>query len=259
MGPPSFNGGRGRRSCRERPPWRDFNGASVFQRRKVLASHRGRSLPRDFNGASVFQRRKGRTSPAGALRCRALQWGLRLSTEEGAEAEVPKNSPYLLQWGLRLSTEEGAILLAMEAALLVTSMGPPSFNGGRRAPPCTRRPGRKTSMGPPSFNGGRVVISLARSRCNCQLQWGLRLSTEEGPPVRSRYRRAAGASMGPPSFNGGRSLHPSNRLIGTNCFNGASVFQRRKGRHQTAPGGRSLKLQWGLRLSTEEGRRSSFR
>ena len=37
-----------------------------------------------------------------------LQWGLRLSTEEGSGKYRPEVSAYLsLQWGLRLSTEEG--------------------------------------------------------------------------------------------------------------------------------------------------------
>ncbi len=38
-----------------------FNGASVFQRRKVHASLHHGAARHSFNGASVFQRRKGRT------------------------------------------------------------------------------------------------------------------------------------------------------------------------------------------------------
>ncbi len=60
-----------------------------------------------------------------------LQWGLRLSTEEGNMSATRKNRNGALQWGLRLSTEEGISLIVARLRAYLASMGPPSFNGGR--------------------------------------------------------------------------------------------------------------------------------
>ena len=157
-----------------------------------------------FNGASVFQRRK----VGGAVRRMGargqLQWGLRLSTEEGKSVALKFIQDLELQWGLRLSTEEGFLVLTDTVA-----------------------------DGP--------------------LQWGLRLSTEEGRHQRTGRRSGHDTSMGPPSFNGGRSMTRS-RLVGARAnFNGASVFQRRKGASILSRASAMARLQWGLRLSTEEG------
>ena len=59
-------------------------------------------------------------------------------------------------------------------------MGPPSSNGGRIRGDGVRATGTEASMGPPSFNGGRALFARAMQIIEA-LQWGLRLSTEEGP------------------------------------------------------------------------------
>ena len=119
-----------------------FNGASVFQRRKDMHWTPNIHSRLRFNGASVFQRRK------------EADWGAVSGWELG------------LQWGLRLSTEEGALKGVLPALRNLASMGPPSFNGGRG---CVRRRDRchaPASMGPPSFNGGRSRRHCCGAR-NC--------------------------------------------------------------------------------------------
>ena len=135
--PRGFNGAsvfqrrKGRLTPCSFTPGVSFNGASVFQRRKARFSTWISTATNCFNGASVFQRRKVDGWPAGVFRLARLQWGLRLSTEEGCHV--------------------GASLLGIDRA----SMGPPSFNGGRWVGGGRVSPRRMASMGPPSFNGGR--------------------------------------------------------------------------------------------------------
>jgi hypothetical protein len=138
-----------------------------------------------------------------AAKLRELQWGLRLSTEEGkigvprkighansfngasvfqrrkADAYVP-NVTYIewLQWGLRLSTEEGSNHPKHEGSVM-------ELQWGLRL---------STEEGIPERKNCTVGV---------QLQWGLRLSTEEGS-----------------------LLFSISKLF--KSFNGASVFQRRK-------------------------------
>ena len=53
---------------------------------------------------------------------------------------------------------------------------------------------------------------------------------EEGLVAKAYPTREQRASMGPPSFNGGRAKAFGKALPKPSGFNGASVFQRRKGR-----------------------------
>ena len=277
MGPPSFNGGRGTSARNSSGTMPGFNGASVFQRRKALGG-RSESCTRScFNGASVFQRRKGLGGVLAAPPRLSLQWGLRLSTEEGPtrhtlfqhgcagfngasvfqwrkDVNTTQTLAWLilLQWGLRLSTEEG---LGFPKRLC----WPNTLQWGLRL---------STEEGP-----GEAVETIYLE----ELQWGLRLSTEEGFVNPAIFRLTGPASMGPPSFNGGRGFPggirtpQAARFNGASVFqrrkvrddhgavrahfsfNGASVFQRRKGFFQASPGSCTRTLQWGLRLSTEEG------
>ena len=117
-----------------------------------------------------------------------------------------------LQWGLRLSTEEGRRGLRRRKRMT-------SFNGAsvfqRRkadASPVKATEIPLASMGPPSFNGGR------------------------SESIRINSSRHETASMGPPSFNGGRKRGSPIRVDAWRGFNGASVFQRRKGENPARSG-----------------------
>ena len=94
------------------------------------------------------------------------------------------------------------------------------------------------------------------------LQWGLRLSTEEGKAIGEYVIEWVKLQWGLRlSTEEGCDAHD---IVGLDdiCFNGASVFQRRKVANAQAGLLEKGELQWGLRLSTEEGFRinsSKFR
>ena len=85
-----------------------------------------------FNGASVFQPRKVDKLKPDDLLVLLLQWGLGLSTEEGnINAAATAAGVDRLQWGLGLSTEEGGGTEVWTNKQYIASMGPRSFNRGR--------------------------------------------------------------------------------------------------------------------------------
>src|SRR5690606_13485935 len=90
------------------------------------------------------------------------------------------------------------------------------------------------STGPRSFNRGRGATVGAMRRSTATLQRGRGLSTAEGRTANGPGRRHEAASTGPRSFNRGRG-HGSGDGSGKGCgcFNGAAVFQPRKGRRGT--------------------------
>ena len=109
------------------------------------------------------------------------------------------------------------------------------------------------SMGPRSFNRGRHGTA-PEVRLDVVLQWGLGLSTEEGAGRCNDRRTAKPASMGPRSFNRGRG----NFRIEDGTLYKASMGPRsfNRGRDEQAAGqpAKKKELQWGLGLSTEEGK-----
>ena len=132
MGPRFFNRGKqaGLQHVGHLVP--RFNGASVFQPRKV-EYHKMRSLSESrFNGASVFQPRKDRRSLPRQGVGSGLQWGLGFSTEERAMTFGKFKDQPMLQWGLGFSTEESRGITGDGPVDATASMGPRFFNRGKR-------------------------------------------------------------------------------------------------------------------------------
>ena len=230
-----------------------FNGAVVFQRRKLITTGWHLCSQAGFNGAVVFQRRKLESVISMECTVTTLQWGRRLSTTETTFDSTETAQPYMLQWGRRLSTTETAL----------------NMLGGD--------PAALASMGPSSFNDGNVAVPYSVAYPTEALQWGRRLSTTETGDVaiklidpanrfngavvfQRRKREAAGvervsrvvASMGPSSFNDGNWEMERGAQADCQSFNGAVVFQRRKLLNLLFFSLQVIWLQWGRRLSTTE-------
>ena len=234
MGPRFFNRGRSNWIGKSFARRRCFNGASVFQPRKVIG------------GRWFFEEMI------------ELQWGLGFSTEEGSPRPAPIGSLCAGFNGASVFQPRKALSCLCETfSHSEASMGPRFFNRGREhqvdggaavvagfngASVFQPRKGSKrsvrqehkttrASMGPRFFNRGRKVRQLRQVDLFAVLQWGLGFSTEEG---------------------GGKKTIATSRNVG---FNGASVFQPRKGDFQEGDRVGLAELQWGLGFSTEEGLR----
>ena len=199
----SAEGARSRAGPPGLPPWLQW-GRRFSSAEGSIARRFAFAFSQSFNGAADFHRRKaGVRSHAGGMVFRFN------GAADFHRRKVPPRLP--APW-----------------LLLLASMGPPIFIGGRvEAAPAMER-AFAASMGPPIFIGGRftVIGNLANAR---QLQWGRRFSSAEGVVglvVRARSVRGFNgaadfhrrkvmmsvtvsggkypASMGPPIFIGGR-------------------------------------------------------
>ena len=169
--------------------------------------------------------RAHRTSVSSAV----LQWGLGLSTEERRLHEFASSSwPIRLQWGLGLSTEESPYRVPRASCTRCASMGPRSFNRGKTTVHLSIPGSAHASMGPRSFNRGKIVSEFnAFTSYNASMgprsfnrgKWFLLLGVDQ----------TKNASMGPRSFNRGKCGAPAHKRVLDRSFNGASVFQPRKG------------------------------
>ena len=106
MGPSSFNDGNMIPWTQPvKLPW-GFNGAVVFQRRKLALSGYGQSLSSGFNGAVVFQRRKLDDIGTGCRRNRGFNGAVVFQRRKLDSFKAETGLKDGLQWGRRLSTTE---------------------------------------------------------------------------------------------------------------------------------------------------------
>ena len=182
-----------------------FNGAALFQVRKACKSGKGELPCLRFNGAALFQVRKGALRNAGdrdAFSCfnGAALFQVR-KDKQNSELGVVL---YGLQWGRTLSSAESSSMK-------------PAWNGARW------------------LQWGRTLSSAERHapplffRNYGQLQWGRTLSSAESAAARPVGGRQRWASMGPHSFKCGKVNETRLGTAWNSCFNGAALFQVRKG------------------------------
>ena len=229
MGPHSFKCGKSRLFGGLADSAISFNGAALFQVRKVTAggavATRQNKLQwgRTLSSAERFFKRRSCPSSCG------LQWGRTLSSAESSPLAYPNSACLSLQWGRTLSSAESDLNLAGESACGFASMGPHSFKCGK---------GTHHLLGennPNALQWGRTLSSA--ERCSVaiglpamrrQLQWGRTLSSAE------RLRRARNwtTSCG---LQWGRTLSSAERAYDydltsalRSSFNGAALFQVRK-------------------------------
>ena len=179
MGPHSFK-------CGNSPHRRDglrnnsgFNGAALFQVRKLVDSVLRRQLFRAsmgphsfkcgnsfkltnpaaecvrFNGAALFQVRKRPLCQCEIDHTGQLQWGRTLSSAETNSSPDNRVTSFLLQWGRTLSSAETQIRILKEFVEV------------------------SASMGPHSFKCGNTTIRRRRVEAPRPLQWGRTLSSAE--------------------------------------------------------------------------------
>jgi len=252
MGPRSFNRGNPVPAKGKAGAMRSFNGAAVFQPRKLRGEsyivHRCQGLQwgRGLSTAEIID---ARDNPAPRA---ALQWGRGLSTAEipqgprrrpdalprfnGAAVFQPRKygqtieGPcyyWPLQWGRGLSTAEICHCGFPMPPPVRASMGPRSFNRGNAKRETKEYKAMRASMGPRSFNRGNAI-------------------------GQTRAYRLGRASMGPRSFNRGNAMAVVYRRTWQKGFNGAAVFQPRKCMICDFEVTREGELQWGRGLSTAE-------
>src|SRR5437764_324051 len=126
MGPRSFDRGKDDSRGNQPTSLSSFNGAAVFRPRKEIELNPDPRQSSGFNGAAVFRPRK------------ALTWN------------ASSSILLLLQWGRGLSTAESQAGIGLAGVPEIASMGPRSFDRGKRR----SAPGRAGS--PPGFNGAAV-------------------------------------------------------------------------------------------------------
>ena len=165
----------------------------------------GNHLP-SFNGAALFQVRKEITSTCFSFSDPLLQWGRTLSS---AERSCKKDSVLCM-----VNCFNGAALFQVR-------------KGG---------PKKKGNIWMQKLQWGRTLSSA--ESCDLWnnidpcilLQWGRTLSSAESGRLQLMRNAARKASMGPHSFKCGkrrRRMPPSKK---SKSFNGAALFQVRKGR-----------------------------
>ena len=250
-----FNGAavfRLRKGAQQKEVWKCngcFNGAAVFRLRKASTPATFRLPMRCFNGAAVFRLRKdqrqrggrgreglasmgpqsfdcgknnyeSRPTPAGGL-----QWGRSLSTAESGRPRLSRFARHGFNGAAVFRLRKGPCKHLGENTRLA-SMGPQSFDCGKRHAFLEYRPEIVASMGPQSFDCGKCATcdkweplpaaSMGPQSFDCgkpacqpqskragELQWGRSLSTAES-------ERSEPAEKSLP------------------CFNGAAVFRLRK-------------------------------
>ena len=208
-----------------------FNGAALFQVRKVMhnvcyfvakiaelqwgrtfsSAERGLGLPNSgsnwdrFNGAALFQVRKV------------------------VNVENNNGGINVLQWGRTFSSAESMHAVALSPLVCRASMGPHFFKCGKT------NNQRKVNRWLQRLQWGRTFSSaesdspwVIDSRA-AELQWGRTFSSAESRQISLPARKTTGASMGPHFFKCGKT--PYDCMAGRRSlrsFNGAALFQVRK-------------------------------
>ena len=108
-----------------------FNGAALFQVRKVVNQAMEASTATAFNGAALFQVRKDQVFSKMQEKAGVLQWGRTLSSAESISAGLSSGRQLCLQWGRTLSSAESAPAIRSELVARDPSMGPHSFKCGK--------------------------------------------------------------------------------------------------------------------------------
>ena len=192
----SVSGGRG---CPH------FNGAALFQVRKVDISRKIMKSRNHFNGAALFQVRKVPTPCKFLVRALRLQWGRTLSS---AESWTFREFIFIF-----LKYFNGAALFQVRKASLrresqakpsQTSMGPHSFKCGKLSL------GKLVAKNEGKLQWGRTLSSAERAVrrndrvADGELQWGRTLSSAERCPYPGSPSFVQSTSMGPHSFKCGK-------------------------------------------------------
>ena len=183
-----------------------------------------------FNGAALFQVRK------------VPEW----EQVEGEKGE--------LQWGRTFSSAESSTLISD------TKIIGKGFNGAalfqvRKASAYLSAAvsAESASMGPHFFKCGKSVNNPTFDRpVTVTLQWGRTFSSAESTPARNLKPLLVSASMGPHFFKCGKGDSLESAGNGAISFNGAALFQVRKGRPVSASITYPVTLQWGRTFSSAE-------
>ena len=107
-------------------------------------------------------------------------------------------------------------------------------------------------MGPHFFKCGKLRERRPRNPNLKQLQWGRTFSSAERRCGERNSDSSSGASMGPHFFKCGKQRRGKIQSASGTGFNGAALFQVRKGSIETAPLKPLHWLQWGRTFSSAE-------
>ena len=190
--------------------WQGFNGAALFQVRKgVVPTFNSDAACLSFNGAALFQVRK--ENPYRPIResISRFNGAALFQVRKVRILSTTKNIWWKLQWGRTLSSAERT-KHPVACSLLY----------------------RRASMGPHSFKCGKLECLRPLSKDVKVLQWGRTLSSAERKPAKFKSGTQYLASMGPHSFKCGKVQYRQAESGFLICFNGAALFQVRKGRRQ---------------------------
>jgi hypothetical protein len=149
--------------------------------------------------------------------CREGGW-----KDKGVRSWAPADVRDTLQWGrVRLNAERAERGLGPRIRR-AASMGPRSFERGKR-PPRDERSGGDASMGPRSFERGKMGRSRFSSRTSDWLQWGrVRLNAESGRSNPLDKYACGGLQWGRVRLNAESSCRPTPRNSSYRSFNGAA-------------------------------------
>ena len=157
-----------------------FNGAVVFQRRKLITTGWHLCSQAGFNGAVVFQRRKLESVISMECTVTTLQWGRRLSTTETGDVAIKLIDPANRFNGAVVFQRRKREAAGVErVSRVVASMGPSSFNDGNWEMERGAQADCQSFNGAVVFQRRKLLNLLFFSLQVIWLQWGRRLSTTE--------------------------------------------------------------------------------
>ena len=204
-----------------------FNGAALFQVRKLRQHRPPQQCPTSFNGAALFQVRKSIQGKNA--------WPIWQSFNGAALFQVRKYEHHQYRPPKRTSFNGAALFQVRKFVRPFSpgisaraSMGPHSFKCGSTRRNLKPLGGLDASMGPHSFKCGSIDANVRRRFGHVELQWGRTLSSAEVRTCSGSADSRTSASMGPHSFKCGSSPPRGRRLRPPQSFNGAALFQVRK-------------------------------
>ena len=153
--------------------------------RSVRSAHHAKRHRR-FNGAALFQVRKVIQKVIGNWRVSSLQWGRTLSSAESLLNTLPLQREHLLQWGRTLSSAESHPISPHSLLVIRASMGPHSFKCGKIGDVNRDYALLAGFNGAALFQVRKEQPIAPAARTTIALQWGRTLSSAERRTVPGR-------------------------------------------------------------------------
>ena len=202
-------------------------GPHFFKCGNSIAFGYSTSPPQCFNGAALFQVRKLTNRSIQRLTAPLLQWGRTFSSAEIAVSMERCQWSGVLQWGRTFSSAEIKVMRRIKNEDGLLQWGR-TFSSAEIGKGKAKERQRKSLQWGRTFSSAEIRVRLSVLWRRKWLQWGRTFSSAEIPRQTLRYKPATKASMGPHFFKCGNSISFCSFHQRLWSFNGAALFQVRK-------------------------------